>query len=232
MSQLTSRASWRGIILISIFVLGMPLLPQIISGDWDWWQAWVVLALFAGSFLISRLMMARRHPDLLAERLRFMAQPGTKSWDKVLVPLLGVGSLFLLVVPGYDRRFGWTLPFPPIWQWIGLASLVIGYGISSWAPVVNRFFSGTVRLQPERGQYVITHGPYGVVRHPGYAGALLGYVGVPLLLNSTWAWLPAAFLTVVMVIRTTLEDRTLQAELPGFVEYTRKTRYRLLPGIW
>lgn len=230
--KLNSRESIRGIILVSVFVLGMPLLLQLISGDWRWWQAWVVLALYASSFAISRIIMARRHPDLLAERARFLAQPGTKSWDKTLVPWLGVLSLVQLVVPALDHRIGWTQAWPAAWQWIGLALLIIGYSISSWAPVVNRFFTGTVRIQQDRGQYVVDTGPYRVVRHPGYAGALLGYLGIPLFLGSSWGLLPAAALIALMTTRTALEDRMLHAELPGYAEYAQRTRFRLLPGIW
>jgi len=231
-SALNRRDSIRGIILVSVFVLAMPLLPMVISGEWKWWQAWTVAALFVGSFTISRLIMARRHPDLLAERARFLAQPGTKPWDKVLAPLLGIGSMFLLLVPGLDRRFGWTGAFLPAWHIAGLVLMAVGYGISSWAPVVNRFFSGTVRLQPERGQTVVSDGPYRFVRHPGYAGAVLGYLGLPLLLNSAWAFVPAALLTLVIVFRTALEDQMLQSELAGYAEYARRTPYRLVPGIW
>jgi protein-S-isoprenylcysteine O-methyltransferase Ste14 len=97
----------------------------------------------------------------------------------------------------------------------------------------NRFFSGTVRIQKERGHHVISTGPYAVVRHPGYAGALLTYFATPLLLDSPWTFVPVAFMAVVLIIRTDLEDRTLKHELSGYKEYaTQKTRYRLLPGIW
>ena len=98
--------------------------------------------------------------------------------------------------------------------------------------MANRFFSGTVRIQTERGHHVVSSGPYRLVRHPGYAGGLLGYVLIPVLLDSLWAFLPAGLLATVMVIRTALEDRTLQAELSGYAEYAQKTRYRLVPGVW
>jgi protein-S-isoprenylcysteine O-methyltransferase Ste14 len=98
--------------------------------------------------------------------------------------------------------------------------------------VVNRFFSGTVRIQTERGHHVVTDGPYRFVRHPGYAGALLGFVLIPLLLDSVWAFIPAVLLIAITFVRTALEDATLQKELPGYAEYAQTTRYRLIPGIW
>jgi protein-S-isoprenylcysteine O-methyltransferase Ste14 len=96
----------------------------------------------------------------------------------------------------------------------------------------NPFFSGVVRIQTERGHQVISHGPYRLLRHPGYAGNLLYYLAVPLFLDTLWAYLPALLLVLVTVIRTALEDRTLQAELDGYAAYAGRVRYRLLPGIW
>jgi protein-S-isoprenylcysteine O-methyltransferase Ste14 len=115
---------------------------------------------------------------------------------------------------------------------IALTGIVLGYGFSSWALIENRFFSGTVRIQTERGHHVVSTGPYRIVRHPGYTGGLFGYFLIPLLLDSLWAWIPTILLGIIMVIRTALEDKTLLDELPGYREFAQKTKYRLLPGIW
>jgi protein-S-isoprenylcysteine O-methyltransferase Ste14 len=96
----------------------------------------------------------------------------------------------------------------------------------------NKFFSGVVRIQKDRGHTVVSTGPYAWVRHPGYAGTLGVYLVTPLLLDSRWAFIPAVMLVVALVVRTALEDRTLQKELPGYKEFTQKTRYRLIPWIW
>jgi len=98
--------------------------------------------------------------------------------------------------------------------------------------VENRFFTSTVRIQTERGHQVCDSGPYRFVRHPGYAGSLLGVVGIPLALDALWAFVAAAFALVVSVVRTALEDRTLMENLPGYREYARRVRYRLFPGLW
>jgi protein-S-isoprenylcysteine O-methyltransferase Ste14 len=110
--------------------------------------------------------------------------------------------------------------------------LLLGYSFSSSAIVENRFFSGTVRIQSERGHHVVSTGPYRFVRHPGYAGALWGYLVIPLLLDSAWTFIPAVLLVGVLILRTALEDKTLQEELPGYKEFAQKTRYRLVPGLW
>ncbi|MDP2776428.1 MAG: isoprenylcysteine carboxylmethyltransferase family protein, partial [Anaerolineales bacterium] len=184
------------------------------------------------AFVFSRLIVARKHPDLIAERARFMQAKDTKPWDKVLAPLLGLGSILILAVAGLDRFYGWSSAFSTGVNIIALVGIVIGYGFSSWALVENRFFSGTVRIQTERGHHVVSTGPYRIMRHPGYAGGLLGYIFIPILFNSVWAFVPTILLVIVMVTRTALEDKTLQVELPGYKEYAKKTRYRLFPGLW
>ena len=131
-----------------------------------------------------------------------------------------------------EARLVWP---PSLALWVSVLSLslfVAGYVLGAYALLENRFFSGMVRIQAERSHQVVSTGPYRWMRHPGYAGALLAYFVTPLLLDSNWAFLPAIFLAVCLVIRTHLEDRTLQEELPGYREYAGRVRYRLLPGIW
>ena len=222
----------RVIIQLIIVVLVAPFIPLIISGKWSWWQAWAYALVSILGFVVSRIIVNRVHPDLIQERARFLNAKDTKSWDKLLAPLLGLGTILILVVAGLDKYYDWTSASSLTINLIALFGIIFGYSFSSWALVENRFFSGTVRIQTERGHHVISTGPYRIVRHPGYAGGLFGYIFIPLLLNSVWAFIPAILLGIVMVIRTALEDRTLQAELPGYKEYTRKTRYRLLPWIW
>ena len=222
----------RAVVQMVIVVVVAPFIPMIISGKWDWWQAWAYALVSVLAFAVSRLVVNRVHPDLIEERARFMQAKDTKSWDKVLAPLLGIGSILILVVAGLDRFYGWSTAFSQSLNVVALIGILLGYGFSSWALVENRFFSGTVRIQTERGHHVITTGPYRLIRHPGYAGGLFGYVFIPLLLDSLWAFVPAILLGIVMIVRTALEDATLQKELPGYAEYAQKTRFRLIPGVW
>src|SRR5262249_22901599 len=143
------------------------------------------------------------------------------------------GGLMLLtmLVAARDVRFGWTrLPLPL--HVAGLAATVLGYAIFLWAMASNAFFAGGVRVQHEREHAVVTRGPYRRVRHPGYAGTIAAQLGTPLLLGSLWAFIPAFLLVLLFVVRTRFEDRTLAEELPGYDAYARRTRFRLLPGIW
>jgi len=232
MAEQTKPVIWRVIVQMVIVVFIAPFIPMIISGDWSWWEAWAYAIVSILAFVVSRLIVARVHPDLIAERARFMSAKGTKPWDKILAPLLGIGSILILVVAGLDRYYGWSSPFSTPANIIALMGIVLGYAFTSWALIENRFFAGTVRIQTERGHHVVTTGPYRIMRHPGYAGGLFGYIFIPLLLDSIWAFVPAFLLCIVMIVRTALEDKTLQAELVGYREYAQRTRFRLIPGIW
>lgn len=223
----------RTIVQMLVFIVLVPFLPLLISRDLDWWQAWVYALIGIFGFAISRFLAARRHPDLLAERAKFTHHEDIKPWDSVLARMVGLGGALIPLVAGLDARYGWPGPdFSLTEELIALTLILTGFAFGTWALMENRFFSGVVRIQKERGHHVISTGPYAWIRHPGYAGALLTYWLTPIFLDSLWTFLPGALLTIVLLIRTDLEDRTLQKELPGYKEYAQKTRYRLLPGMW
>ena len=232
MSAQTKILTPRAIMLTAIFTVLLPLLPMLVSGHWGWWEAWVYAAIYILGFAASRLLAARRHPDLLAERARFMQAQDAKAWDKVLVLLLALGGAVALIVAGLDHLHKWTPPFPLATKLVALVVILLGSLLGSWALIENRFFSGTVRIQTERGHRVVSSGPYRFIRHPGYAGSLLYYLATPVLLDSVWTFIPVLQLMGVLIVRTALEDQTLQAELAGYADYTQRTRYRLIPGIW
>lgn len=221
---------WARITVVYLFI---PLLLFLCAGDLAWWQAWAFTALILAAGYASRIWAERRHPGLLDERQKFDQAEGVKPWDKVLAPLMAVSISFpLIIVAGLDHRFGWSAGFPLWLNLLGLLLIAGGYAFASWALVENRFFAGVVRIQTERGHTVCDSGPYRLVRHPGYLGNILPLPGIALLLSSVWTLLPAAAALVIVLIRTALEDRTLQAELPGYREYARRVRFRLFPGIW
>jgi len=218
--------------LVSVYLL-IPLILFLCAGDWGWWQAWVFSLLFLAAGIGGRLWAERRHPGLLAERATSESAEGVKPWDKVLAPLMAVSTSFpLVIVAGLDHRFDWSPRFPLWLNLLGLGLIALGYAFGTWALAENRFFSGTVRIQTNRGHKVCDSGPYRVVRHPGYAGNIVPLPGLVLGLSSLWTILPAIVALVIVVVRTTLEDRTLQEELAGYKEYARRVRYRLFPGIY
>jgi len=232
MENQPKRITPRAVVLTLFFIVVIPFLPLSISQQWDWWEAWVYAIIGILGFAISRGLAARRHPDLLAERSRFLQHEDAKPWDKRLSPLVGLGGALIPLVAGLDALFDWSPPFSLPVKILALVIILAGYALGSYALVENRFFSGMVRIQIDRDHQVVSSGPYRWMRHPGYAGALLTYLASPLFLDSRWAFLPAVFITIVLLIRTSLEDKTLQDELEGYHDYARRVRYRLLPGVW
>jgi protein-S-isoprenylcysteine O-methyltransferase Ste14 len=232
MSHQRRTISPRVVVQMLVFIVLVPFLPLLISGHWNWWEAWAYALICIFGFVISRALAARRHPDLLAERARFLQHEDAAPWDKLLAPLVGLGGALIPLVAGLDARFGWSPGFSLPAEVLALVAILAGYALGSYALLVNRFFSGMVRIQTERGHQVVSNGPYRWVRHPGYAGALLTYLATPVFLDAGWAFLPALFLTIVLVIRTRLEDRTLQEQLEGYRDYAGRVRYRLLPRVW
>ena len=220
------------VIKLMIIVVVVPFLPILISRDWSWWEAWVYGGINVSGFVISRILAGRRHPDLIAERGRFLDHPDTVSWDRLLAPLVGIGGLFIPLVAGLDALPGRPLLFPLPVKLAALVLMLGGWIIGSWALMENRFFSGVVRIQTDRGHHVISSGPYRLVRHPGYCGGLLTYFSIPFFLDSLWTFVPVALLTIVLVVRTYLEDKVLQENLTGYRDYAARVRHRLLPGLW
>lgn len=233
MAAQTKFMTPKTIVQLVLVLIVLPMLPMIISGVWDWWEAWAYVIVSFVGFILSRWLAIRRHPDILVERSRSMELlQHARPWDKFLAPAMALGSVFILVVAGFDKRNSWSTPFSTAANLVALFLIILAYALGTWALLENKFFSGVVRIQDDRGHRVVTTGPYRFVRHPGYAGTLLVYLMMPILYDSAWAFIPAILLLIVVVIRTSLEDKTLQAELPGYREFTKKTRYRLIPVIW
>jgi protein-S-isoprenylcysteine O-methyltransferase Ste14 len=216
-----------------VVYLLVPLVLLVCGGDPGWWQAWLYSLLILVAGIGGRVWAERRHPGLLAERQNKEALRNAKTWDKVLAPLMAVSVVFpLVIVAGLDHRYDWSPAFPPWLVGTGFLLIALGYAFAAWALAENRFFSSVVRIQTERGHEVCDSGPYGFVRHPGYAGNIPPLFGIVLALGSVWTLIPAAVALVVTVIRTELEDRALQNELPGYRDYAQRVRYRLIPGIY
>jgi len=228
--QTVSPRQWIGLVVV---YLSIPLVLLVCGGDFGWWQAWVYSLLIVAAGIGGRIWAERRHPGLLAERQNIENIQAAKDWDKVLAPLMALSVSFpLVIVAGMDHRRGWSPEFPLWLTLLGFILISLGYAFGVWALVENRFFSSTVRIQTDRGHVVCDSGPYRIVRHPGYAGNILPLLGIVLALGSVWTLIPAAVALIIAVIRTVLEDQTLQEELPGYRDYARRVRYRLIPGIY
>ena len=212
----------------SMAVMGAALFLS--AGRLDWTAAWVYLVLNIVIVATIGMYVARRSPGVINERGKIGKD--AKNWDKVLMLLYTVVMFGLLVVAGFDAvRFAWT-SMPIAGQAVGVLGLILSMAITYWAMLSNPFLSTTVRIQEERGHQVATTGPYQIVRHPMYVGVILMWLSTALILGSCWALVPGGIIAAIFVVRTALEDRLLQAELPGYADYAKRVRRRLIPAVW
>ena len=228
--QTASTRQWTRVIVMYLLI---PMILFLCGGDLGWQQAWIYALLIVASGIGGRIWVEQRHPGLMDERQNREKIKSAKTWDKVLAPLMALSLVFpMVIVAGLDHRFGWSSPFPLWLIVIGFILISVGYAFATWAFAENRFFSSVVRIQTDREHAVCDSGPYRFVRHPGYAGNILPLLGIVLALGSVWTLIPAVFALIISVIRTALEDKTLQEELPGYRDYTQRVHYRLIPGIY
>ncbi len=217
----------RGLVVV---IAGLGALLFLPAGRLDWPAGWALLLGYSAFLMLYGLWAWRHDPGQLAERSR--TGRNVKGWDRALMAVYTVLLLALFPVAAVDAvRLRWSSP--PLGlraaAWIGLAA---AGGIVLWTTTANTYLSRMVRIQDDRGQQVATGGPYRYIRHPMYLGVIILVLGVPPALGSWWGLVPGGLIAALFVVRTALEDRTLQAELAGYREYVARVRYRLLPRIW
>ena len=218
--------------LVAVYAL-IPLVLFVCGGDFGWWQAWLYSLLIVVIGIGGRVWAELRHPGLTADRQNSENIQSAKSWDKILAPLMALSISYpLVIVAGLDHRYDWSPDFSLWLNIVGFFLITLGYAFAAWAVVENRFFYSVVVVRTDRGHVVCDSGPYHLVRHPGYAGNILALFGIVLALGSVWTLLPVTAALAVSVLRTVLEDRALQEELPGYRDYARRVPYRLMPKIF
>jgi protein-S-isoprenylcysteine O-methyltransferase Ste14 len=203
----------------------------ISAGTLAWINGWLYTGLVSIYWVISTVVLARVNPEMLNARGN-VVKKGTKGFERIWVVIYPTLTFVNLVVMGFDAvRFQWS--FMPFWLAIlGIVILIPACVIATWAMAVNKFFEWTARIQDDRQQYVCTTGPYKIMRHPGYAGGIVSLLAYPFILGSWWGFMLSGILTIIIVIRTALEDSMLQNELPGYREYAKQVKYRLIPLVW
>ena len=218
------------IVMGSVIVVLFVGLLFLIAGRFNWTRGWAYIGLLSCGQSVSCLYVRRKDAEVLRRRGRIGR--GTKTWDKFVLGLFATAYLAEIVVAAVDERYTWSTMSG--WFWLlGTIMYIFYLFMLTWAMSVNTHFEKTVRIQHDREHRVIDSGPYRIIRHPGYLGTILGFVlATPLLLGSWWAFAPAVAAAAFMVVRTALEDRTLQRELEGYKAYTQNVRCRLLPGVW
>ena len=214
--------------LISICIGGILIL---IGGRWNWLEGWLVTGVFCIVLVGSSVWVEIKAPDLSEERIQAIGHPGSLHERLILiwVPFLMVATLIAAALDG--GRFGWSLV--PLWiEIIGFGLFAAYIILNLWTAANNPFLSAAARVQDDRDHHVVETGPYQFVRHPMYLGLFLLGFGLPLALGSWWALIPGGLFSLTFVYRAGQEDHLLSTNLPGYKEYTHRTRYRLLPGIW
>lgn len=221
------------VILLIRAVVGVLLMLALFfvpAGTLRWPEAWIFILFYLGAVSAILICLKKRSPSLLKERMSRKKE--VKSWDRAFMMVYSFLLIVLLIVPGLDAvRFRWS-DVPLALKVLGFLGFMPGLAFAFWAMRENPFASDVVRIQEERGHTVCTTGPYRYVRHPMYLGVILIMLFFPLSLGSLYTYIPALVIILLFIIRTALEDNVLQKELAGYVEYSRKVRYRLLPGVW
>jgi len=201
----------------------------VCAGKVDYIQGWIFLAANIFSTFMNYFTI-RNNSELMNERSQ--VGEGVKSWDKLLLGLSAITYIITIVIAGLDSgRFHWT-QFHMSLPILGVLALLIGQVIFLTARSQNNFFSSMVRIQKDRGHVVCDTGLYTIVRHPGYLGMMISLLGLPLITTSKWSIIPTIVAIFLLIIRTSLEDKTLQNELDGYTKYTQKVRKKLLPFVW
>lgn len=201
------------------------------AGTLRWPGAWVFLIFMVICGLSFGGWLAKKSPELLAERMRSPIQKDQPAADKKIIWAFGAANLIWLMAMGLDERFH-PSRMPIALQALGLVLLIASSFFIMWVFRENAFAAAVVKVQSERGHHVISSGPYAYVRHPMYSGAVLFLIGIALLLGSWWGLVMSPVFAVIFAIRTGIEENTLTTGLPGYADYAARVRYRLVPGVW
>jgi protein-S-isoprenylcysteine O-methyltransferase Ste14 len=202
----------------------------ISAGRIDYWQGLISVGIGLVMFILNYTVL-RIDPELISERSK--AGEGAKKWDKTILGLSFLLTISMYITAGLDSgRHQWSPDFHWSVYLVGFFLTASGQLLFLIAQKQNKFFSSTVRIQTDRDHVVCETGLYKIVRHPAYLGSIIQALGFPLLFGSLWSIIPISLLIILFVIRTFLEDKTLQNELKGYPEYANKTRYKLIPFVW
>ena len=209
-----------GVILFFILFFFLP------AGTWNYWQAWVYMGILLIPMFFVLNYLLKNDPELLERRMRMREQRGEQ---RLIIKISLIFFVLAYILPGFDKRFDWS--DTPLWVVIMAdAMTLLGYLIVFRVFQINSYASRVIEIAS--GQKVIDTDLYAIVRHPMYVGAILMYTASPLALGSYWAVIPALLIVPILVARIKDEEAALDKDLPGYLEYKQKTRYRLIPFVW
>ena len=217
--------------LVSLLVLALLIAAALFAtaGTLDYWQGWIYLLVFIAFSVAATVDLARRDPALLERRMHGGPTAEREPAQRVIMLLASACFIALLMVPAFDRRYGWSSMPTGVCV---LGDLLVMAGLLGVMRVYRENSYAAATIQVAAGQTVIATGPYAIVRHPMYAVSLLYIVGMPLALGSYYGLLASATLIAVVIARLLNEERVLERDLPGYREYRQRVRHRLIPGVW
>lgn len=217
-----------GLVLTTVAIAGVLFLA---AGRLDWILGWVFIAFWGLPKLVLAFILRWHDPELIVERMT--CHENTMVYDRWIIPAYYAMTFITILIAGLDGgRFEWSGTVAVAWIVFAYILNLLGNALASWAVSANPFFSAESRLQHDRNQHVTRRGPYSFIRHPAYLAAILLWPFAGLMLASWWALIPGLMAAILMLLRTSFEDRMLNVDLPGYAEYAREVRYRLFPGIW
>ncbi len=225
MNTLTVKAL-RGLLFLLVVMAALLFIP---AGTLDYWQAWTFLAIYFASSIAMTFYLMKWDPKLLERRMSGGPFAEKETSQKIIMSFASLGFIGLVVVPALDHRFAWS-HMPPYVAIAGDVLMALGWLAIFFVFRENTFTSATIELAPD--QKVISSGPYALVRHPMYAGALVMLVGVPIALGSWWGVLVIVAVVPALIWRLIDEEKFLARNLPGYLKYQQKVRYRLIPWVW
>lgn len=214
---------------VAVFLVVVALGLFIGAGTLDWWQAWLFLAVYGAMSLVVVVYLVKRDPALLARRMKGGARAETRPAQRLIMAMMTPLWIALLLIPALDRRFGWS-EVPDIVVLLGDALVLAGWAGILRVFVENTYTAATVRV--ETSQTLVDSGPYALVRHPMYTAALAMLVGMPLALGSWWGLVPVPLIVLILGWRMADEEHVLVEQLPGYSDYRRRVRWRLVPGLY
>jgi protein-S-isoprenylcysteine O-methyltransferase Ste14 len=225
--------SMRQLFLTGLYLLVFPALLFVLSGDWHWPEAWIFTFIYIGLCVANVIYLYFNDPALLRERYRGAFQKEQKAWDKILLSIfVTLYFLSFVVMPLDAGRYHWSPQFPFWLETGGTVLLIAAFLVIFEVFRENTFAAPVVKIQEERHQRVISTGLYGIVRHPMYLGATMLFIGVPLLLGSLYGLAFGVMMTAIIAIRSIGEESMLRQELPGYQDYARRVRWRLVPFVF
>jgi len=231
-SRATGAAAIKQLLVASLMLIIQMTIFFISAGDINIPRPWIYFAAGFAHYSVSTALVYKLNPELLVQRLK-RKREGSKAWDEMLMRISNLTVILVIpAVAGYDLRRSYQSNLDIPFVLVGLMSLIISTALISWAMIVNPHFEPTVRIQKDRDHRVITTGPYKIVRHPGYLAGILLALSIPLIIGSVLAFIPVGIYVILTMVRTSLEDKTLNEELGGYSEYAKRVRRRIFPGIW